>query len=220
MPVSVLRLPSLPASAGKQHWGNLPGAALSLAVAEAASSAKRFTLLLTADSQNAERLEQELRFFAPDLPVLHFPDWETLPYDVFSPHQDIISQRIAALYQLPQLKHGVLVVPISTALHRLAPTRFLLGSSLVLDVGQKLDVERMRLRLEGAGYRCVDTVYEHGEFAVRGALIDLFPMGSELPFRIDLFDDEIETLRTLTRRPSAPSTRSSRSACCRHANSP
>ncbi|WP_410964949.1 hypothetical protein, partial [Salmonella sp. SAL4435] len=91
---------------------------------------------------------QELRFFAPDLPVLHFPDWETLPYDVFSPHQDIISQRIAALYQLPQLKHGVLVVPISTALHRLAPTRFLLGSSLVLDVGQKLDVERMRLRLE------------------------------------------------------------------------
>ncbi len=196
MPVSVLRLPSLPASAGKQHWGNLPGAALSLAVAEAASSAKRFTLLLTADSQNAERLEQELRFFVPDLPVLHFPDWETLPYDVFSPHQDIISQRIAALYQLPQLKHGVLVVPISTALHRLAPTRFLLGSSLVLDVGQKLDVERMRLRLEGAGYRCVDTVYEHGEFAVRGALIDLFPMGSELPFRIDLFDDEIETLRT------------------------
>ncbi|WP_132530046.1 transcription-repair coupling factor [Pseudomonas aeruginosa] len=194
--MSVLRLPSLPASAGKQHWGNLPGAALSLAVAEAASSAKRFTLLLTADSQNAERLEQELRFFAPDLPVLHFPDWETLPYDVFSPHQDIISQRIAALYQLPQLKHGVLVVPISTALHRLAPTRFLLGSSLVLDVGQKLDVERMRLRLEGAGYRCVDTVYEHGEFAVRGALIDLFPMGSELPFRIDLFDDEIETLRT------------------------
>ena len=83
--------------------GQPPGAALSLAVAEAASSAKRFTLLLTADSQNAERLEQELRFFAPDLPVLHFPDWETLPYDVFSPHQDIISQRIAALYQLPQL---------------------------------------------------------------------------------------------------------------------
>ncbi|VTM09403.1 transcription-repair coupling factor [Pseudomonas aeruginosa] len=135
MPVSVLRLPNLPAAAGKQHWGNLPGAALSLAIAEAASSARRFTLLLTADSQNAERLEQELRFFAPDLPVLHFPDWETLPYDVFSPHQDIISQRIAALYQLPQLRHGVLVVPISTALHRLAPTRFLLGSSLVLDIG-------------------------------------------------------------------------------------
>ena len=194
--MSVLRLPKLPAAAGKQHWGNLPGAALSLAVAEAASAAKRFTLLLTADSQSAERLQEELAFFAPDLPVLHFPDWETLPYDVFSPHQDIISQRIATLYRLPEIKHGVLVVPIATALHRLAPTRFLLGSGLLLDVGQKLDVEEMRARLEAAGYRCVDTVYEHGEFAVRGALIDLFPMGSETPYRIDLFDDEIETLRT------------------------
>ncbi|MBK3867880.1 transcription-repair coupling factor [Pseudomonas stutzeri] len=194
--MSVLRLPPLPAASGKQHWGNLPGATLSLAIAEAASNAKRFTLLLTADSQSAERLQEELAFFAPGLPVLHFPDWETLPYDIFSPHQDIVSQRIAALYQLPELSHGVLVVPITTALHRLAPKRFLLGSSLVLDVGQKLDVEQMRLRLEAAGYRCVDTVYEHGEFAVRGALIDLFPMGSALPYRIDLFDDEIETLRT------------------------
>ncbi|WP_070886867.1 transcription-repair coupling factor [Pseudomonas argentinensis] len=192
----VLRLPSLPATAGKQHWGNLPGAALSLAIAEAANSAKRFTLLLTADSQSAERLEQELSFFAPELPVLHFPDWETLPYDLFSPHQDIISQRIAALYRLPELKHGILVVPITTALHRLAPTRFLLGSSLVLDVGQRINVDDMRARLEATGYRYVDTVYEHGEFTVRGALIDLFPMGSKQPFRIDLFDDEIETLRT------------------------
>ena len=194
--MSVLQLPKLPGTAGKQHWGNLPGAALSLAIAEAASAARRFTLLLTADSQSAERLQEELAFFAPDLPVLHFPDWETLPYDVFSPHQDIISQRIATLYRLPEIKHGVLVVPIATALHRLAPTRFLLGSGLLLDVGQKLDVEEMRARLEAAGYRCVDTVYEHGEFAVRGALIDLFPMGSETPYRIDLFDDEIETLRT------------------------
>ena len=196
----VLRLPLLPTAAqktaSKQLWGNLPGAALSLAIAEAASAAKRFTLLLTADSQSADRLEQELRFFAPDLPVLHFPDWETLPYDLFSPHQDIISQRISSLYRLPELVHGVLVVPITTALHRLAPTHFLLGSSLVLDVGQTLDVEQMRTRLEASGYRYVDTVYEHGEFTVRGALIDLFPMGSKLPYRIDLFDDEIETLRT------------------------
>ncbi|WP_271411815.1 transcription-repair coupling factor [Pseudomonas sp. Q1-7] len=194
--MSVLRLPPLPSAAGKQHWGNLPGAALSLAIAEATSAGKRFTLLLTADSQTAERLEQELGFFAPELDVLHFPDWETLPYDLFSPHQDIISQRVDTLYRLPEVRRGVLVVPITTALHRLAPTRFLLGSSLVLDVGQKLDVEQMRLRLEAAGYRCVDTVYEHGEFAVRGALIDLFPMGSDQPYRIDLFDDEIETLRT------------------------
>lgn len=194
--MSVLRLPSLPAASGKQTWGNLPGAALSLAIAEAANAAKRFTLLLTADSQSAERLEQELKFFAPELPVLHFPDWETLPYDLFSPHQDIISQRIASLYRLPELSHGILVVPITTALHRLAPKRFLLGSSLVLDVGQKLDVEQMRTRLEATGYRYVETVYEHGEFTVRGALIDLFPMGTKLPYRIDLFDDEIETLRT------------------------
>ena len=194
--MSVLRLPPLPSTAGKQHWGNLPGAALSLAIAEAASTAKGFTLLLTADSQSAERLQEELSFFAPRLPVLHFPDWETLPYDLFSPHQDIISQRIATLYRLPDLQHGILVVPITTALHRLAPKRFLLGSSLVLQVGQRLDVAQMREKLEAAGYRCVDTVYEHGEFAVRGALIDLFPMGSATPYRIDLFDDEIETLRT------------------------
>ncbi|MGV8844018.1 MAG: transcription-repair coupling factor [Pseudomonas sp.] len=199
--MSVLHLPTLPAAAenssgAKQFWGNLPGAALSLAIAEAASAAQRFTLLLTADSQSAEQLEQELGFFAPELPVLHFPDWETLPYDLFSPHQDIVSQRIASLYRLPELTHGILVVPISTALHRLAPTRFLLGSSLVLEVGQQLNVEQLRMRLQASGYRCVDTVYEHGEFAVRGALIDLFPMGSRLPFRIDLFDDEIETLRT------------------------
>nr|WP_254797318.1 transcription-repair coupling factor [Pseudomonas aromaticivorans] len=191
-----MRLPSLPAAAGKQHWGNLPGAAQSLAIAEAAGASRRFTLLLTEGSQSAERLQEELRFFAPDLPVLHFPDWETLPYDVFSPHQDIISQRIAALYQLPELSRGVLVVPIATALHRLPPPTFLLGSSLVLDVGQRLNVEATRTRLEAAGYRCVDTVYEHGEFAVRGALLDLYPMGSALPYRIDLFDDEIETLRT------------------------
>lgn len=195
--MSVLRTPSIPETAGRQQWGNLPGAALALAIAEAAKAAtRRFTLLITQDSQTADRLEQELRFFAPELPVLNFPDWETLPYDVFSPHQDIISQRVATLYRLPELSHGILVVPLATALHRLAPTRFLLGSSLVLDVGQRLDVEATRARLEAAGYRYVDTVYEHGEFAVRGALIDLFPMGSNLPYRIDLFDDEIETLRT------------------------
>lgn len=191
-----MRLPPLPAASGKQQWGNLPAASLPLAIAQAAQQAKGFTLLLTPDSQSAERLEQEIAFFAPELAVLQFPDWETLPYDVFSPHQDIISQRIAALYQLPQLKQAVLVVPITTALHRLAPTQFLLGSSLVLDVGQRLDVEQMRTRLEAAGYRYVDTVYEHGEFTVRGSLIDLFPMGSDSPYRIDLFDDEIESLRT------------------------
>lgn len=194
--MSVLRLPKLPLKSAKQLWGNLPGAAQGLAIAAAARSTQRFTLLLTDNSQSAERLKEELAFFAPELPVLHFPDWETLPYDVFSPHQDIISQRVATLYQLPQLQQGILVVPINTALHRLAPKSFMIDASLMLDVGQKLDVESMRSRLQASGYQCVDTVYEHGEFAVRGALIDLFPMGSEAPYRIDLFDDEIETLRT------------------------
>lgn len=194
--MSVLRFPKLPSKPAKQLWGNLPGASQGLIIAEAARSGQRFTLLLTDNSQSAERLKEELAFFAPELPVLHFPDWETLPYDVFSPHQDIISQRVATLYQLPQLQQGILVVPINTALHRLAPKSFMLDASLMLDVGQKLDVESMRSRLQASGYQCVDTVYEHGEFAVRGALIDLFPMGSEAPYRIDLFDDEIETLRT------------------------
>ncbi len=194
--MSVLRFPKLPSNSAKQLWGNLSGAAQGLAIAEAARSSQRFTLLLTDNSQSAERLKEELAFFAPELPVLHFPDWETLPYDVFSPHQDIISQRVAALYQLPQLQQGILVVPINTALHRLAPKSFMIDASLMLDVGQKLNVESMRSRLQASGYQCVDTVYEHGEFAVRGALLDLFPMGSEAPYRIDLFDDEIETLRT------------------------
>lgn len=194
--MSVLRFPNLPSNSAKQLWGNLPGAAQGLVIAEAARSAKRFTLLLTDNSQSADRLKEELAFFAPELPVLHFPDWETLPYDVFSPHQDIISQRVATLYQLPQLQQGILVVPINTALHRLAPKSFMLDASLMLDVGQKLDVASMRSRLQASGYQAVDTVYEHGEFAVRGALLDLFPMGSEAPYRIDLFDDEIESLRT------------------------
>ncbi len=193
--MSVLRLPKLPAN-GRQSWGNLPGAARSLAIAEATAASGRFTLLLTDGSQSAEQLEQELRFFAPGLPVLHFPDRETLPYDLFSPHQDIVSRRISTLYALPEMTSGVLVVPLASALARLPPLEFILGGSLVLDVGQRLQIDSMRAKLEAAGYRCVDTVYEHGEFAVRGALLDIFPMGSTLPYRIDLFDDEIETLRT------------------------
>lgn len=194
--VSVLTLPKLPKVASKTQWGNLIGSSLSLAIAEAAVTDKNFTLVLTADNQTADRLTQELKFFTPNLPIFNFPDWETLPYDIFSPHQDIISQRITTLYQLPSVEQGILVVSLATALQRIAPVSFILGSGLVVKVGDKVNVEEMRHRLENAGYRCVETVYEHGEFAVRGALFDLYPMGSELPYRIDLFDDEIETLRT------------------------
>ena len=194
--MSLPAVPKLPQKSGKQQWCSLHGAARGLLLALAAQGQKQLSVLITDSSRNALLLQDELRFFAPDLPVLLFPDWEILPYDLFSPHQDIISQRIAALYQLPSMQHGILIVPIGTALQRLAPKDFLLGGSLMLDTGQTLDIESMRNQLQSAGYHCVDTVYEHGEFAVRGSLLDLYPMGSELPYRIDLFDNEIETLRT------------------------
>uniref|UniRef100_UPI00241E05FB transcription-repair coupling factor n=1 Tax=Ectopseudomonas oleovorans TaxID=301 RepID=UPI00241E05FB len=128
--------------------------------------------------------------------ILCFPDWETLPYDSFSPHQDIISERLQTLHRLPHLKKGILLVPVATLLQRLPPPGFLDQYSLMLDTGSTLDLDAMRGRLEKAGYRCVSTVMEHGEFAVRGSLLDLFPMGARVPFRIDLFDDEIESIRT------------------------
>ncbi|WP_150303979.1 transcription-repair coupling factor [Pseudomonas saliphila] len=198
MPASqtILPLEKFNINSGKVAWGRLEGAARALAIAEAASRHQGLSLVITRDTAMADRLERELRFFAPHLPVLTFPDWETLPYDRFSPHQDIISQRLKTLYQLPQVNQGILVVPMTTLLHRIPPRPFLGGSVLMMETGQQLDIDRMRMNLDAAGYRCVDTVYEHGDYAVRGALLDLFPMGSKLPYRIDLFDDEIETLRT------------------------
>jgi transcription-repair coupling factor (superfamily II helicase) len=179
------------------RWGRLYGCARGLAVAEAVASAGRFTLLVTPDSQSAYRIEQELRFFAAgsDLTILSFPDWETLPYDVFSPHEDIISQRLETLHRLPQLSEGVLVVPVTTLMHRIAPRDFLEAHTLMMDRGERLDIDALRKRLEQAGYRHVSQVMEHGEFAMRGSIVDLFPMGAHAPYRIDLFDDEIETIR-------------------------
>jgi len=195
--VTLLSAP-LPTQAGdRRYWGCLHGSALSLAVASAASMHDGLCLLVTRDSQEAEKLTNELRFFLDETtPVLHFPDWETLAYDSFSPHQDIISARLFILNTLAEIKRGVLVVPVMTLMHRIAPRQFMLGSSLMLDVGQTFDIDEMRHKLEASAYRCVETVYEHGEFAVRGSIMDIFPMGSDTPFRIDLFDDEIESLRT------------------------
>lgn len=189
--------PDLPTKAAERRfWGNLEGASLALAIAQAASSNQGLTLVVCNDTTNALQLEEDIRFFAAKLPVLLFPDWETLPYDVFSPHQDIISQRIATLSQLQDIRQAVLIIPVATLLHRLPPASFYQGQSFALDVGQHFDVDNTRKQLQAAGYHCVDTVYEHGEFAVRGAIVDIFPMGQALPFRIDMFDDEIETLRT------------------------
>lgn len=186
----------------RTHWGQLYGCSDALAIAQAAQHADAPVVVITPDTPSAVRLEYAIRFFLKqnndhsDLPVITFPDWETLPYDVFSPHQDIISDRLATLARLPTLTCGVLVAPVATLLHRLAPKGFLEANCFLIDVGQKLDLNAMRTRLDAAGYRCVSQVIEHGEFAVRGSIIDLFPMGNTQPFRIELFDDEIETIRT------------------------
>ena len=191
--------PQLPTSIKELfRAGQLYGSAQGLLLAKAAQQHNGPILVLTDDTATAHRLELEARFYLGEqqLPILHFPDWETLPYDNFSPHQDIISERLETLHQLPDFKRGILLVPIATIMHRIAPREFLEGNTLMLKTGDQFDISAWRSKLEKAGYRYVSQVMEHGEFAVRGAIIDLYPMGSKLPFRIDLFDDEIDTLRT------------------------
>ncbi len=140
----------------------------------------------------------QLEFFLADTdtPLFHFPDWETLPYDVFSPHQDIISERLETLYRLPSIQKGILVAPVQTVMQRLPPRNYIRARSLVISTGQDLSLDDFRLRLIDGGYESVSSVMEHGEFTVRGSLIDLFPMGSKFPYRIELFDNEIESIRT------------------------
>jgi transcription-repair coupling factor (superfamily II helicase) len=169
-----------------------------LAIASAACEAQRPIVAVVADMPSATALRAELAFFlrGDDLPVLTFPDWETLPYDVFSPLPELVSERLLTLHRLPMLTRGILVVPVSTLLQRLPPRDYVDGHSLVLAVGDRLDLDRTRQRLERSGYQCVSQVIAHGEFAVRGELLDIFPMGSTQPLRIDLFDDEIESIRT------------------------
>ncbi|MEM9257076.1 MAG: transcription-repair coupling factor [Pseudomonadota bacterium] len=183
-------------SGSRTALGPVYGSADACAIAQLAGPGK-LLMVITADSSKALNLEREIPFFLDQpLPVLTFPDWETLPYDNFSPHQDIISARLATLYQLPRATEGILLVPVPTLMHRLPPTAYIAGSSLILKRGQTLDVESFRANLLYNGYNPVETVYEHGEFALRGSLLDIYPMGSTLPIRIDLLDDEIDTLRT------------------------
>ncbi len=182
---------------GARDWGQAYGSAAALAVAEAARRHGDLVLAVAATVQDAAALEADIGFFAgDDLPVFHFPDWETLPYDLFSPHQDIISQRLRTLDWLPRARAGVLVVPVSTLLQRVVPPDYLAGHVLDLERGDRPGIEGLRERLARGGYRHVSQVREHGEYAVRGALVDLFPMGREQPLRVDFFDDEIDTIRT------------------------
>jgi len=177
-----------------QHWGRLPGSSIGLVLSQVA---QKFPLVIvTPDTLAAQHLVDDIQFYAgPALTLLSFPDWETLPYDIFSPHQDIISERLATLYHLPTLQQGVLVLPVMTLMHRLAPLTYVQAYSLLITTGQRLNSEQLRGQLEFSGYRRVAQVIEHGEFAVRGSLLDLFPMGSSVPYRIDLLDDEVDSIR-------------------------
>jgi transcription-repair coupling factor (superfamily II helicase) len=161
-----------------------------------AANATRPLFILASSAQDAERLTAEIAWFAPALRVNRLPDWETLPYDHFSPHPDLVSERLATLYQFSQAAFDVGIVPVTTAMTRLAPREYLAGRTFLLRTKAKLDLERMRADLIAAGYTSTTQVMTPGEYAVRGGLVDLFPMGSSVPYRIDLFGDEIEAIRT------------------------
>ncbi len=180
-----------------EHWRDLHAGARSLALAEAARRG-HLLAVVTPDVRGRERLEDELRFYLGDKgpPVLTFPDWECLPYDAFSPHPDIVSSRLATLAALPHLTTGgIVLLAAPTLMHRLPPAAHLLGHSFLLHPGDRLDIEAFRERLVRAAYRAVGQVAEPGEFAVRGGIVDLYPMGAGAPFRLDLFDDIIESIR-------------------------
>ena len=200
MPQIDIFTPTLPAAPGDlRRWSGLHGSSASLAASNIANAQQGVVVLVTASTEEADVVRREISFFCPDrkaVPMLALPDWETLPYDNFSAHQDIVSDRLNTLYHLPLLTRGILIVPITSLMHRLTPREYVAGNSLMLKTGARFETETMRRNLLAAGYHCVDSVYEHGEFAVRGSIMDVFPMGSDLPYRIDLFDDEIETLRT------------------------
>jgi len=160
-------------------------------------------VVLLPDAAALRPLKQELEFFLGEqdsvsqdhIAIITLPDWETLPYDYFSPHQDIVSERLETLYQLPRLKRGILLLPVSSALQKLPARQYIEHQCLRLENSQKLDLAQLKTMLDDNGYHNVSTVMQHGEYAVRGSIIDLFPMGVLDPIRIELFDDEIESLR-------------------------
>ena len=194
--ILIAATPAVPRPGDSIGWGRLIGASAALAVAELAASIDRPVLVLAEDPRHADQLEAEIQFFAgADIPVLHFAEWETLPWDSFSPHQDIISQRLEVLATLPTLHRGIVIAAASVLQQRLPPVDYVAARSLSLREGQTLPRDGFTGALAEAGYFRVPQVSEHGEFAVRGSLIDVFPMGADAPLRIDFFDDDIESLR-------------------------
>lgn len=192
---SLLTLVEPKGAGDKKYIGNLQGASLALAIAELANKHSSHTLLAVPDPQTALKLQHEIEQFSQEEVAL-FPDWETLPYDSFSPHQEIISDRIARLYQLPTQTSGITIVPVSTLLQRQSPRDYLLQHTLMVKTGDSFSMEKLKIQLENSGYRHVDQVFGPGEYASRGSILDLYPMGSNAPYRIDFFDDEIDTIRT------------------------
>ncbi|NPA71247.1 MAG: transcription-repair coupling factor [Gammaproteobacteria bacterium] len=185
----------------RSYWSPLNFSESALAIANHFKEAPGLVVVLTEDSQAASQLQETLQFFLKDQThtrndILAFPEWETLPYDQFSPHQDIISTRLKTLYRLPQLKQGILILPISTLIQKIVPLDYIQQFTFLMSCGDTLEIEPFTKKLEASSYQRVSQVMEHGEFAIRGSIIDLFPMGSKTPFRIDLFDDEIETIRS------------------------
>jgi transcription-repair coupling factor (superfamily II helicase) len=169
-----------------------------LALARAAEDHSGPLLVITASVRDAERLGDEIRFYRDQqgqCPVLHFPDWECLPYDVVSPHSGIVSERLETLYRLPTLTRGIVLAAVPTLMQRLAPRSYLAGHGFLLKRGERLDLAGLRANLVQAGYSAVSQVMEPGEYAVRGGVLDLFPAGSRLPYRLDLFGEELETIR-------------------------
>jgi transcription-repair coupling factor (superfamily II helicase) len=179
-------------------WSSLFGSSRSLAICQAALKHNTPLLVIVPDLANAAQIEGELHFYAAGnkLEILTFPDWETLPYDQFSPHQDIISERLLVLHKILTLKRGIVIVAANTAMHRLAPAEYIKAYSFVLHKGDELDVAKLRTDLINRGYYLVNQVMEHGEFAIRGSIVDIFPMGSSVPYRIDLFDNDVDSIRT------------------------
>ena len=190
--------PPLPrSSTDVVQWGQLTNTSAALALVQAAQTLTAPMLLLTRDNQQAQQYLEALNFFKSDtLRVELFPGWETLPYDQFSPHEDIISERLGVLSRLERLQRGIVIVSITTLMHPVMAADYLLAHSLVLAVGEKFSPIAVRERLIAAGYRAAQQVVQHGEFAIRGSMMDIFPMGAEEPYRIDLFDDEIDSIRT------------------------
>jgi len=182
-------------SSGGPFAGSADALALAL-LARRAKADKRLLAIVSAEPRSAQRLAEELPWFAPELRVAMLPDWETLPYDHFSPHQDLVSERLAALWRIARGECDVVVVAATTALYRLAPPSYLAAFTFFLRQGTTLDVDALRSQLALAGYSNVTQVVSPGEFSIRGGLIDLFPMGSTLPYRIDLFDNDIESIKT------------------------